>query len=325
MVPARRLVKLPGSGSPRLLGMVPVRRLVKLPGSGSPRLAAGSHARVALPLALRPRRHSIAAETPTAALSSTYSLEILGSNISSSPAMARLRPTLEVMASKIFPAGFGWQGASVLAGHLEHAPDTVSFFLMTGAGDFVGVLTGHMLFAAAKSALGGKSNPGAELPTGLWLATAAFCSGTAWQPMVNILHDGLGLTFASTAVATGFATGIAFFGGLRLGRTLYAPLGLAPGDSSNLLADATLSVAIGGATGTFVGTDISFGADNVLRPFFGVESEMTDIQRMVRAGMSTSAGFLGLQALQNAALPAGASWIDPPKAQAAYNSARAAT
>ncbi|KAJ1624908.1 hypothetical protein T492DRAFT_598176, partial [Pavlovales sp. CCMP2436] len=189
--------------------------------------------------------------------------------------------------------------------------------LLTGAGDFAGVLTGHMLFSAAKSALGRKSDLSLDLSTGLWLATAAFCSGTAWQPVVNLLHDGMGLSFAPAAVATGAATGLAFFGGLRLGRTLYAPLGLALGDSSNRYADAMLSVSIGGATGIFVGIDISFGAENVLRPFFGVESGMIDMEGMVRAGMSTSAGFLGVQAVQNAALPYGANWLDPPKAQAA--------
>lgn len=227
--------------------------------------------------------------------------------------MPRLKNTLEVIVSKIFPAGLGWQGASVVAGSMDYASDSPSFFLMTGAGDFAGVLAGHSLFALGKRALGGKSDIGGDLTTGLWLATAAFCSGTAWQPAVNLLHTGMGLDFATTAAGTGAATGFMFFTGLRLGRMLYAPLGLAPADGSNLGADAMLSVSIGGATGTFVGTDISFG-DNVLRPFFGVEEGMGDLEGMVRAGASTSAGFLGVQALQNAALPAGANWIDPAPA-----------
>ena len=80
----------------------------------------------------------------------------------------------------------------------------------------------------------------------------------------------------------------------------------------NLCDDALLSVSIGAATGTFVGTDITF-ADNVIRPFFGVEDSMSHIEGMVRAGLSTSAGFLGMQTAQNLTLPRGANWIDPVK------------
>ncbi len=65
--------------------------------------------------------------------------------------------------------------------------------------------------------------------------------------------------------------------------------------------------------GTFVGTDISFEGANYLRPFFGVEDSMSDIEGMVRAGASTATGFLCMQSLQNVALPRGANWIDPVK------------
>ena len=76
--------------------------------------------------------------------------------------------------------------------------------------------------------------------------------------------------------------------------------------------DAMLSVSIGAATGTFVGTDVSF-ADNALRPFFGVEDSMSDVEGMVRAGLSTSAGFLCMQSVQNITLPKNANWLDPVK------------
>ena len=38
----------------------------------------------------------------------------------------------------------------------------------------------------------------------------------------------------------------------------------------NLKADGALSVAVGGATAAFVGTDVSFGDSNWLRPLVGV-------------------------------------------------------
>ncbi|KAG8469057.1 hypothetical protein KFE25_007575 [Diacronema lutheri] len=271
------------------------RRALALPTRGRIVLDP-STARVVLPIALRRHGLSTTAAAPAAPVDVT---------------MPRFKATLEVIASKIFPAGFGWQGASVVAGSMGYAADSTNFFLMTGAGDFAGVFAGHAAFSLSKAALGGKDDLRADMTTGLWLASAAFCSGTAWQPVVNLLHDGMGLSFGTTAVATGAATGFVFFSGLRLGRVLYAPLGLAPTSSANLYSDAMLSASIGGATGTFVGTDISFGADNFLRPVFGVEETMSAAGGMVRAGASTSVGFLGVQALQNIALPSGANWVDP--------------
>ena len=46
---------------------------------------------------------------------------------------------------------------------------------------------------------------------------------------------------------------------------------------SNLKADGALSLAIGGATGAFVGTDVSFGDSNWLRPIVGIEEGVANI------------------------------------------------
>ena len=64
--------------------------------------------------------------------------------------------------------------------------------------------------------------------------------------------------------------------------------------------------------GTFVGTDITF-KDNFLMPFFGVTDSMSDLEGCIRAGASTSAGFMVMQTGQNLVLPKGANWIDPVK------------
>lgn len=222
----------------------------------------------------------------------------------------RFEKTVDVIGSKIFPAGFGWQAASVAAGSMGHASDTLGFALLTGAGDFAGVLAGHTLYTVSKTYYTGVDANKAGLPVGLWLASAAFCSGTAWQPTVNALAA-LDLGFVPTAIATGAVTGTTFYAGLRAGRQLFTPIGLEPPSANNAYSDAMLSVSIGGATGTFVGTDVSF-ADNALRPLFGVEASMTSLEGMVRAGASTSTGFLAVQAVQNLALPPGANWLDPP-------------
>ena len=61
--------------------------------------------------------------------------------------------TAEVTVSKIFPAGFGWQTASIIAeNNLGYAPDTMAFAATTGFGDGVGVLLGHSLYYGAKKA-----------------------------------------------------------------------------------------------------------------------------------------------------------------------------
>ena len=224
----------------------------------------------------------------------------------------RFTSTIEVIVSKIFPAGFGWQAASLVAGQQGFEPDSLNFFVATGAGDFTGVLVGHSTLVACKAMMGKTDNVKSDLVTGLWLSSAAFCSGFAWQPVVNFLHDDAGCGFYSTAIGCGAATGAFFFAGLRIGRVLFRPIGLPAADYANLCGDAMLSVSIGAATGTFVGTDISF-SDNILAPAFGIPDSMMDVEGCVRAGLSTSTGFLCMQTLQNATLPKHANWLDPVK------------
>ena len=52
--------------------------------------------------------------------------------------LQRFVVTAEVTVSKIFPAGFGWQTASVLADGMGMQSDTWNFALTTGAGDAIG-------------------------------------------------------------------------------------------------------------------------------------------------------------------------------------------
>ena len=172
----------------------------------------------------------------------------------------RFQVTAEVIVSKIFPAGFAWQGASVLAENWGMSADSISFALTTGVGDGIGVMTGHTLYMMGKKAVTGNNSIdiGSELQTGLLLGSAAVFSGTAWQPIVNAL-TATGYGFNTAAAGTTVVCGLAFFGGLRVARKIYPQLGLKaiePPSYANLKADATLSISIGGATGCFVGTDI---------------------------------------------------------------------
>jgi hypothetical protein len=222
--------------------------------------------------------------------------------------------TAEVTVSKIFPAGFGWQTASLVAEGAGFQGDSAAFALTTGIGDGLGVLIGHSGYYAAKRAITGDDsiNMSEQVHTGVLLGTAALCSGTAWQPIVNFLQ-GAGCSFNQTAAGVVAGCGAAFFCGLRGGRLLYSDVlsGVESATYSNLKADAALSVSIGGATGAFVGTDVSFAAgQNWLRPVVGIEEGMGDLAGCATAGASTAIGFTAFQSVQNAAYPQGKNWCD---------------
>lgn len=46
---------------------------------------------------------------------------------------SRFSLTAEVMVSKLFPAGFGWQAASVVADDMGYKATEIPFFVATGA------------------------------------------------------------------------------------------------------------------------------------------------------------------------------------------------
>lgn len=227
----------------------------------------------------------------------------------------RFAITFEVMVSKIFPAGFGWQYASCVAeANMGLAADSAGFALMTGIGDGLGVLFGHSLYFVGKKAITGDANIDTKLQTqtGLLLGSAAFCSGTAWQPTVDFLSAS-NIAFTPVAAGTTACCGIAFYAGLRIFRKLYGDIlgmdGVESNSYSNLKADALLSLSIGGATGAFVGTDVSQTA-NWLRPVVGIEDGVSTLTGAATAGSSTALGFLAFQSAQNLVEPEGKNWVD---------------
>ena len=232
----------------------------------------------------------------------------------SSGLLSRFIVTAEVTVSKIFPAGFGWQSSSIIAeNNLGYSPETMSFALTTGVGDGVGVLCGHMAYyAGKKGAVDSSINMTRELHTGILLASAAFCSGTAWQPLVNALQ-GANLSFNEVFLGTWAGCGLAFYGGLRVGRTLLSgPFEhIHEPTYENSKTDASLSVAIGGATGFFVGTDAAYLPEqNFLIKAVGIQDGTPDLLGCAIAGSSTSLGFLSAQSGLNMIFPAKKCWND---------------
>jgi len=238
------------------------------------------------------------------------------SSTSSSPLVDRFVVTAEVAVSKIFPAGFGWQASSVVAENAGIATDSLNFALTTGAGDAIGVLAGHFAYYAAKKKVTDATdediNLTQELQTGILLGSAACCSGTAWQPIVNALQ-GAELPFTQVFAGTWMGCGLAFYGGLRVARTLLSgPLQYVEEPSyENSKTDASLSAAIGGATGFFVGTDAAYLPNqNFLIDVVGIQDGTPDLTAAAIAGSSTSLGFLTAQSGLNVAYPKGKCWND---------------
>jgi len=243
---------------------------------------------------------------------SRFSTTILPSTSSSK---GRWAYTTEILVSKIFPAGFGWQGASCIAdANLGFAADSVQFALSTGLGDATGVIVGHQLYHLVKSKVSDRPvDMEAELKTATWLATGALCAGSAWQPAVNLFAGSMGLGFTSTFLGVTAVCGTMFMGGLAAGRKMYS--WMPDATSKNIKQDIGLCISIGGATGMFVATDPSFIANadllySATAPLFNITSEMSTLQGCAIAGSSTMTGFALFNGAQNVLLPAGQNWMD---------------
>ncbi|KAL3804646.1 hypothetical protein HJC23_008461 [Cyclotella cryptica] len=269
--------------------------------------------------------HSESPRLQYGAVSASYFPETKTKSSSSSSEtnvmMERFKVTAEVTVSKIFPAGFAWQSSSILADSiLGYTPDSMGFALTTGLGDAIGVFAGHCVyFFAKKHVVDSQGSDGKvhidmekEVQTGLLLGSAAFFSGTAWQPIVNALQ-GMELPFFQVFAGTWIGCATAFYFGLRTARTvLSGPLKHVHYPSfENSRTDKSLSLAIGGATGFFVGTDATYlPAENFLLNVVGIHEGMSPVNGCLVAGSSTSLGFLTAQTTLNTIYPTGRLWND---------------
>ena len=260
------------------------------------------------PRAIVPRCAALGA-SPARTMSTVSDEDAAASSVATAPSLIaqRYKLTGEVIASKVFWAGFGWQGTSIIAEKMSMTADSAAFALTTGAGEALAVLAGHSAFYCLLKTSADKR---ADIATGLWLGTGTFCSGTAWQLIVNLLCS-VTDSFPLVGAGTMAVCGASFYAGLRLGRALWGEtLGLpvAKRDYENLCSDAGLSIAIGGATGMFVACDPAL-AMNVFSPFFGVLDTDSNLIGMIRAGAATSTGYGLVQIVQNF-FPKGRNWMD---------------
>ncbi|KAL3779747.1 hypothetical protein ACHAW5_003142 [Stephanodiscus triporus] len=220
---------------------------------------------------------------------------------SGSEIMDRFKVTAEVTISKIFPAGFGWQSSSILArDYMGYAPDTYGFALATGLGDGIGVFTGHCLYKLAEKSVNGDESINMERET------------RPSAPHVNALQAA-DLSFFHVFAGTWIGCSTAFYFGLRGARTfLSGPFRYINEPTfENSITDKSLSAAIGGATGFFVGTDTAYlPAQNFLINVVGIRETTSTLTGCAIAGTSTSLGFATAQSTLNLMYPAGKLWND---------------
>merc|ERR1712146_662140 len=97
---------------------------------------------------------------------------------------------------------------------------SAAFAMTTSLGDGLGVFLGHCgFYAAAKRIYAPDIDMKTEFKTAKLLGSAAVCSGTLWQPLVDAcVASGLG--FGATAAMTTVGCGAAFFTGLRVYKKL---------------------------------------------------------------------------------------------------------
>jgi hypothetical protein len=226
----------------------------------------------------------------------------------------RFLTTTEVIVSKIFPAGFGWQSASIMSANYGITSDSLDFAIATGVGDGLGVFIGHNAYCILKNTAIGETNNinrKLDIQSGLLLSSAAFCSGSVWQPIVNTLQT-LQLPLSHVVTGTWIGCGFAFYIGLRGSRSIFSGLQyIEEPTRENISTDLSLSLSIGGATGCFVLTDISYLPEhNILIDTIGIYDGTSNLTSCVIAGTSTSIGFASCQSIANIVLPFGKSWND---------------
>ena len=78
---------------------------------------------------------------------------------------------------------------------------------------------------------------------------------------------------------------------------------------ANLKADAALSLAIGGAAGYFLGTDVSYGAANYLGGAIGIQDTYSPLAFSAYAGTSTMLGFGVIQTSENMIYAKDKCWV----------------
>jgi len=220
----------------------------------------------------------------------------------------RMMTSVEVMISRVFPAGAGWQLASILATNAGVASNSLLFCSLLGLGNFFGVIFGHMLWEGLKKVVKGDVDLAREFQVASLLGGAAFFSGLSWQVAMNVFKA-VGVGLLQSFMSVGIVCTMAFFLGMRMMRQNLSPVMTAVDKNSfvNLRSDIGLAIAIGGATAGLVFTDAFVGTSPLLS-FLEAKAAVSSLVAVACGGLASSLGFLATTAVQ--ALNKKRCWLD---------------
>jgi|SaaInlStandDraft_2_1057019.scaffolds.fasta_scaffold04362_2 hypothetical protein len=209
--------------------------------------------------------------------------------------LKRTFKTSEIIISRVFLSGCGWNGGSMIAEHLDYSIIDYNFFFITGCCQAIPVMSGHLTYSKLKNRFR-KVNMDLEYNKAFHIGSATFLSGCIWQPTVNLFDT---YDFSVVSTVTGLTCGATFFTGLLMTKYLCPSIDIDRKDEkSNIQSYLGVSSSIGGATGLSVATDTSID-NNFMGDYFGITGEYTILESLFIAGTSNACGFLALQTIQN--------------------------
>lgn len=215
--------------------------------------------------------------------------------------ISRNAKTCEVIVSKIFPAGCGWQFGSILASYNSCHPSDLDFMMTCGMCEGLAVGMGHLVYMIGKDTVTEEVDLNQEMYRSIQYGSGSTLSGIVWQPAVDYFRDD---GFLPTVMATGVCCGAFFFGGLVLSKYITKKHSKEIVTIETIKNNALLSLSIGGAAGMFVATDPLIN-DNFLRTVYGIGDSLS-FDSIYMAGFATASGFMLIQSIQNL----GKNWVD---------------
>ena len=126
--------------------------------------------------------------------------------------LKRTLKTSEIIISRVFLSGCGWNGGSMIAENLDYSIVDYNFFFITGCCQALSVMSGHLTYSKLKNRFR-KINMDLEYNKAFHIGSATFLSGCIWQPTVNLFDT---YEFSVVSTVTGLTCGATFFTGLLI-------------------------------------------------------------------------------------------------------------
>ena len=221
--------------------------------------------------------------------------------------------TTLIQSPKLFFSAFFWMAFADLSIFLGYNDRSSLYSLLTGIGDFVGVIIGGVLIIVVFQYSG--KDFYTELHNTIHIAICSgIVAGSLWQVTINWSVDQNMNFNESFWLVTSFSFS-SFFVSMVLLRFLnqYLPYQLCIKNVNGLSVynDFLLAISLGVADGFFVGTESTDFPDDDWLIAFGISEVTPEFTGMCLAGSVVLCGFLLAQTVQNIFLSE--TWVDGDK------------